>query len=91
MEVLCNFAVGKTDKNMLIRKIDSYLGDFYKSTNKALLVTGARQTGKSFSIRQFGKRNFHRFVEINFIEQPDAVSAFRNAKSSQDILVRLSL
>lgn len=76
---------------MLIRKIDSYLGDFYKSANKALLVTGARQTGKSFSIRQFGKRNFRRFVEINFIEQPDAVSAFRNAKSSQDILVRLSL
>lgn len=91
MEILCNFAVGKMDENMLIRKIDSYLGDFYKSANKALLVTGARQTGKSFSIRQFGKRNFRRFVEINFIEQPDAVSAFRNAKSSQDILVRLSL
>ena len=91
MEILCNFAVGKTDENMLIRKIDSYLGDFYKSTNNALLVTGARQTGKSFSIRQFGKRNFHRFVEINFIEQPDAVSAFRNAKNSQDILVRIPL
>lgn len=91
MEILCNFAVGKTDENMLIRKIDSYLSVFYESTNKALLVTGARQTGKSFSIRQFGKRNFRRFVEINFIEQPDAVSAFRNAKSSQDILVRLSL
>lgn len=91
MEILCIFAVGKTDENMLIRKIDSYLSVFYESTNKALLVTGARQTGKSFSIRQFGKRNFRRFVEINFIEQPDAVSAFRNAKSSQDILVRLSL
>lgn len=76
---------------MLIRKIDSYLSVFYESTKKALLITGARQTGKSFSIRQFGKRNFRRFVEINFIEQPDAVSAFRNAQSSQDILVRLSL
>lgn len=76
---------------MLIRKIDSFLDNFYKSTNKSLLVTGARQTGKTFSIRQFGKRYFRRFVEINFIEQPDAVSVFRNAKSSQDILVRLSL
>lgn len=76
---------------MLKRKIDSYLDEFYKRTDKALLVTGARQTGKSFSIRQFGKSHFEHFVEINFIEQPDAAEALKGAKNSQDIIVRLSL
>ena len=76
---------------MLKRKIDSYLEQFYKRTNKALLVTGARQTGKSFSIRQYGTTHYDNFVEINFIEQPDAVEILKGAKSSHDILVRLSL
>lgn len=76
---------------MLKRKIDSYLEQFYNRTNKALLVTGARQTGKSFSIRQYGTTHYENFVEINFIEQPDAVEVLKGARSSQDILVRLSL
>ena len=76
---------------MLKRKIDSYLSRFYKSTNKSLLLTGARQTGKSYSIRQFGKTHFEHFVEINFINQPEATDALKGAKNSQDIIVRLSL
>lgn len=76
---------------MLKRKIDSYLEQFYTRTNKALLVTGARQTGKSFSIRQYGTTHYENFVEINFIDQPDAAEVLKGAKSSQDILVRLSL
>lgn len=76
---------------MLKRKIDSYLEQFYTRTNKALLVTGARQTGKSFSIRQYGTTHYENFVEINFIEHPDAVEVLKGARSSQDILVRLSL
>ena len=76
---------------MLKRKIDSYLEQFYTRTNKALLVTGARQTGKSFSIRQYGTAHYENFVEINFIEQPGAAEILKGAKNSQDILVRLSL
>ena len=76
---------------MLKRKIDSYLDNFLARSKKALLLTGARQTGKSFSIRQFGKTHFRHFVEINFINQPEAADALKGAKNSQDILVRLSL
>ena len=75
---------------MLKRKIDSYLCDFYQNTGKALLLTGARQTGKSYSVRQLGKR-FKHFVEVNFIDQPDAVGLLQGAKGAQDILTRLSL
>lgn len=74
---------------MLKRKIDNYLIQFYKNSRSALLITGARQVGKTYSIRQFGK-DFKSFIEINFIEQPEAVDIFKGAKNSSDILLRLS-
>ena len=48
---------------MLKRKIDEYIRNFYAATRNALLVTGARQTGKTYSIREFGK-TFKSFIEI---------------------------
>lgn len=74
---------------MLKRKIDNYLKNYYTTTDKALLVTGSRQIGKTYSIREFGK-TFKSFVEINFIETPEAVELFKGAQSSKDILFRLS-
>ena len=74
---------------MLKRKIDRYLRDYYQRTSNALLVTGARQVGKTYSIREFGK-TFKSFIEINFIENPDAVALFKDAKGSADILLRIS-
>ena len=95
-----DISLGKTAKNILVlpwkngndmlkRKIDKYIENFYKNNRNALLVTGARQIGKTFSIREFGKK-FTSFIEINFIENPDAVDLFKNAKSSEDILLRIS-
>ena len=74
---------------MLTRKIDAYIRNYYETTRNALLITGARQIGKTYSIRQFGK-SFKSFVEINFVEMPEAVELFKDAKSSADILLRLS-
>lgn len=74
---------------MLGRKIDSYIRDYYETNRNALLITGARQIGKTYSIREFGK-SFKSFIEINFIENPDALEVFKGAKSSADILLRLS-
>lgn len=75
---------------MIERKIDRFLDNFYRHTNKALLITGARQIGKTYSIREMGKRNFENFIEINFITSPDAVGIFQNAKDVAEILLRLS-
>lgn len=74
---------------MLKRKIDNYIQDFYNNSRNALLITGARQIGKTFSIREFGKR-FNSFIEINFIDNPQAIDVFKGAKNSSDILLRLS-
>ena len=76
---------------MLKRKIDRYLQQFYQQANKALLITGARQTGKSYSIRQFGTTHYENFIEINFIDSPGAADVFAKAQNSQDLLIRLSL
>ena len=77
---------------MINRKIESELQNFLRDEKKkALLVTGARQVGKTYSIRAFGKQNFRSFVEINFIENAAAKELFQNAKNSRDLLLRLSL
>ena len=81
--------LGYTEKIMLKRKIDHYIKQYYESSRNALLITGARQIGKTYSIREFGK-SFKSFIEINFVERPEAVEVFRGVKSSTDILLRLS-
>ena len=80
----------KNGGNMLDRKIDKYLIDYYQKSDNALLITGALQVGKTYSIREFCK-GFKSFIEINFIENPDAVGLFKDAKGSTDILMRLSI
>lgn len=76
---------------MITRKIDKILEEFYgNDQKKALLVTGARQIGKTFSIREFGKQ-YASFVEINFLENRAACSLFEKAENREDILLRLSM
>ena len=74
---------------MLHRKVNTFIRRFYSTSRNALLLTGARQVGKTYSIREFGK-TFKSFVEINFIENPEAVNLLKGAHSSQDLLLRLS-
>ncbi|MCM1108640.1 MAG: AAA family ATPase [Clostridium sp.] len=74
---------------MIKRKIDKYIQEFYQNTRNALLIAGARQVGKTYSIRQFGK-TFENFIEINFVNSPEAAELFKGARNSNDILLRLS-
>ena len=75
---------------MLTRTVDRILIDHFKISKTALLIEGARQSGKTFSIRQFGKK-FKTYIEINFIEQPEAISLFKDLSNTKDLLARLSL
>ena len=77
---------------MISRKIEKELERFHTSGDKkALLITGARQVGKTYTIREFGETHYKNVVEINFIENKKAVSLFENATGSEDILLRLSV
>lgn len=75
---------------MLTRTVDRILIDHFKISKTALLIEGARQIGKTFSIRQFGKK-FKTYIEINFIEQPEAISLFKDLSNTKDLLARLSI
>ncbi|MGM9868600.1 MAG: ATP-binding protein [Sodaliphilus sp.] len=74
---------------MIPRHIDAYIEDYYRSSNNALLITGARQIGKTYSIRKFGEQ-WKNFIEINFIENEDATLLFKSAKDVDRLLLRLS-
>ena len=61
---------------MLYRKIKKSIEAWIDYGKDALLVTGARQVGKSFIIRETLKEKNKDFVEINFIKQPKLLSLF---------------
>ena len=75
---------------MISRKIETEFRRFFAEDKRALLVTGARQTGKTFSIRRVAKDCFEQVIEINFYEQKDAVQLFSDVKNASDFLFRLS-
>ena len=84
------FAVGKKHFKMINRKIYSYLHDFFLNDKKSLLVTGARQVGKTYGIRKVGEEVFKHFVEFNFIKNPKLKSIFADPVDTNDILLRIS-
>lgn len=76
---------------MLKRRIQKKIETFIKSDRReALLITGARQVGKTYIIRQAAKNCFRNVIEINFLENKNAARLFDNAKNSEEILFRLS-
>ncbi len=75
---------------MVNRKIYNYLKDFFLNDKKSLLVTGARQVGKTYSIRKVGEEVFKNFVEFNFIRNPKLKSIFAKPVDTNDILLRIS-
>lgn len=76
---------------MIWRKIEKELQHFYDSDDrKALLITGARQVGKTYIVRNFGSSHYENMIEINFLENKQARSLFENATGSGDMLLRLS-
>ena len=77
---------------MLYRKITSYIEDYLKSDmDKILILEGARQIGKSFSIREVGTRLFPNYVEINFVEDDEGEQLFKNIHKTEDFYLTLSM
>jgi len=61
----------------MTRDIDETLRTWKKEAHRyPLLVRGARQVGKSYSIKQFGENEFDNVVEVNFEQKPQYKSCF---------------
>ena len=78
--------------NRLKRKIDSFLIEWKKNTNKKpLIVKGARQIGKTDAIRNFGKNNYKSVIEINFVLQKQYKNIFDEGFEVNTIIKNISL
>lgn len=76
---------------MLKRKIEKVL-DFWKNNRKqALLITGARQIGKTYSISRYIDSNFKNVIKINFATRTDLIDTFAQLDNSNQLMLRLSL
>lgn len=77
---------------MLYRKIGSYIEDHFKTdSDKILILEGARQIGKSYIIREIGKRLFKNFVEINFVKDDEGKQTFKNVRTTEEFYLNLSM
>lgn len=74
----------------LKRKASLQFEEWLKSSNKVLLVDGARQTGKTFLISEFLHKKFKHVLEINVLLEPDFIDTMKGTKGFEDFMTRLS-
>ena len=76
---------------MLYRKIEDYIVKHLQSgSDKILIVDGARQIGKSFIIREVGKRLFRNYIEINMENDKLGDRVFADVSTVDDFYLALS-
>ena len=77
---------------MLKRKITDKLLEWKsQKKNECLMVKGARQIGKTYTIRHFGKENYKSYIEINFEENPNYKEIFDGSLEVNELIQKISL
>ena len=76
---------------MIEREAKQAVNDWISNGKDAFLLTGARQIGKTYLIRQCLQESDYSYLEINFIEQPELIDLFSGVNDTKDLLMRLSL
>ena len=76
----------------LKRKIDEYLIEWKSNSNRLpLIIKGARQIGKTNAIRNFGENNYKKFIEINFVLNPEFKTIFDRTFNVDEIIKEITL
>lgn len=75
----------------MYRKESITIRDWLEHSNKALLVTGARQTGKTWLIRDEIEKSNYRKFEVNFIDRPELIQYLNTEISAEDFLIKLRM
>lgn len=78
---------------MLRRKIYDKLLAWKNNKGKkdAILLRGVRQCGKTYIVREFGKREYKNFIEINFIERSDMQAVFSGNLDVDNMVQQIKL
>ena len=76
---------------MLKRKAYGKLLEWKNSENKkSLMIKGARQVGKTYLVREFGRNEYDSFIEINFISQKNLKAIFDGDLDVHNIYKRMT-
>ena len=76
---------------MFYRKIEERINRYCADKNaKILVIDGARQIGKSFIIRETGKKFFKHFVEINLKDDSEGDKLFESVRTTEDFYLQVS-
>lgn len=79
-------------KELLKRKIDNYLIQWKNNPDRMpLIVKGARQIGKTESVRHFAEGHYSNIIEINFALQPQYKDIFDDGFEVKQIIKNISL
>ena len=73
------------------RQCEERIQEWIDNSDKALLIYGARQVGKTYVIREVLKRNNISFFEINFQERDDILKAISDISNAEELSMRLAL
>ena len=60
-----------------------------RENRKPLLLKGARQTGKTWLLKEFGRRMYDSFIHVNLDRNPDIAEIFAVNKNPEDIIRKL--
>jgi predicted AAA+ superfamily ATPase len=58
---------------------------------KPLLLQGARQVGKTYLISEFGQKEYSNYIYLNFEQDPNLSTLFKNELKPQEIINNISL
>ena len=75
----------------MYRNIEKDINNWLKESKEALLIEGARQVGKTYTIRTVLNDNKVNFLEINFIDRPDILQALKNINDVKEFILKLEL
>lgn len=76
---------------MLYRKIEKDIEGYLRSEDdRIMILEGARQIGKSFIIREVGKKLYDNFIEINFAEDDEGPKIFKVIGTTEEFYFTLS-
>lgn len=78
---------------MLWRKIESDINKWLENGKGALLITGARQAGKTFVIEKCLSASSCDYVSFNLLERPDVIRVLENCmdRNTESFVSRISL
>lgn len=75
----------------LKRKIDDYLEKWFMDIEKKpLIIKGARQIGKTESIRRFASEHYDNIIEINFVESPQFKTIIEDGYNIDEIVKNIT-